>query len=224
MFVAYFEAYYKGNFTDRMSTRLAKPEISTTVPDSEIVAAETVLLEFLIDLIDPTPVMGDAAPGSVVNGSTTFYPGAESAHSLQPRKLCTDSTWLPYSLRYNGAERLGIARSRKWRRRSGGSRGRTGGKYARRHLIGIGRARQDLYRRQPDAQCNGQDSCISRRTPRNPRLLLLDPAACQIQCDRTRNLEAALLLDRHESGLGGYDTPHIRARAPASFSVGAVSL
>src|SRR6266851_446566 len=76
MFVAYFEAYYKGNFTDRMSTRLAKPEISTTVPDSEIVAAETVLLEFLIDLIDPTPVMGDAAPGSVVNGSTTFYPGA----------------------------------------------------------------------------------------------------------------------------------------------------
>jgi hypothetical protein len=77
MFVAYFEAYYKGNFTDRMSTRLAKPEISTTVPDSEIVAAETVLLEFLFDLIDPTPVMGDAAPGSVVNG-TTFYPGASS--------------------------------------------------------------------------------------------------------------------------------------------------
>jgi hypothetical protein len=45
--------------------------------------------------------------------------------------------------------------------------------------------------------------------------LLLDPAACQIQCDRTRNLEAALLLDRHESGLGGYDTLHIPARAPS---------
>jgi hypothetical protein len=78
MFTAYFEAYYKGNFTDRMGTKLDKPQISTTVPDAEIVAAETVLLEFLIDLIDPTPVMGDAAPGSVVNGSTTFYPGAST--------------------------------------------------------------------------------------------------------------------------------------------------
>ena len=72
-FVKYFEAYYNGKFVDRMGTLLAKPEISSTVPDSEIVAAETVLLEFLIDSIDPTPVMGDAAPP--VSATTTFYPG-----------------------------------------------------------------------------------------------------------------------------------------------------
>jgi hypothetical protein len=76
MFIEYFKAYYKGEFTDRMGTQLDKPQISTTVPDSEIVAAETVLLEFLVDLIDRTPVMGDAAPGSVVKNSTIFYPGA----------------------------------------------------------------------------------------------------------------------------------------------------
>jgi hypothetical protein len=73
-FVAYFEAYYNGEFIDRMGTLLDKPQIPSTVPDSEIVAAETVLLEFLIDAIDPSPVMGDAATGSV-NANTTFYPG-----------------------------------------------------------------------------------------------------------------------------------------------------
>ncbi|HKV92429.1 MAG TPA: hypothetical protein VJW20_07775 [Candidatus Angelobacter sp.] len=71
-FIKYFEAYYKGNFVDRMGTSLDKPQISSTVPDSEIVAAETVLLEFLIDLIDPTPVMGSDA---VVTKTTIFYPG-----------------------------------------------------------------------------------------------------------------------------------------------------
>jgi hypothetical protein len=73
-FVAYFEAYYNGKFVDRMSTLLDKPQISATIPDSEIVAAETVLLEFLVDLIDPTPVMGDAPFGSL-DANTTFYPG-----------------------------------------------------------------------------------------------------------------------------------------------------
>ncbi len=73
-FIAYFEAYYNGKFVDRMGTALDKPQISSTVPDSEIVAAETVLLEFLIDSIDPTPVMGDDTQNSIT-ASTTFYPG-----------------------------------------------------------------------------------------------------------------------------------------------------
>jgi hypothetical protein len=71
-FIAYFEAYYNGEFTDRLGTALDKPQISSTVPDSEIVAAETVLLEFLIDTIDTTPVMGDTA---AVTANTKFYPG-----------------------------------------------------------------------------------------------------------------------------------------------------
>ena len=71
-FIAYFEAYYNGKFVDRLGTVLDKPQISSTVPDSEIVAAETVLLEFLIDAIDPTPVMGDTA---AITTNTNFYPG-----------------------------------------------------------------------------------------------------------------------------------------------------
>jgi len=77
--VAYFKAYYDGKFYDRMSNAIAKPQmpltltagpspISFSVPDSEIVAAATVLLEFLIDCIDPTPVMVDPT-------GTTYYPG-----------------------------------------------------------------------------------------------------------------------------------------------------
>jgi hypothetical protein len=73
-FLAYFKAYYHGKFFDRMGTATSKPQISLTIPDSDIAAAETVLLEFLIDAMDPTPVMGDAAPGSV-NTNTHFYPG-----------------------------------------------------------------------------------------------------------------------------------------------------
>jgi hypothetical protein len=68
----YLHIYYSGKFYDRMGTAVAAPQISTTIPDSEIAAAETVLLEFLIDTIDPTPVMGDSDP---VTGNTVFYPG-----------------------------------------------------------------------------------------------------------------------------------------------------
>jgi hypothetical protein len=72
-FVAYFKAYYGGKFVDRMGTTIDKPQISQTIPDSEIAAAETVLLEFLVDAMDPTPVMGDEPS---VTANTTFYPGA----------------------------------------------------------------------------------------------------------------------------------------------------
>ena len=68
--VAYLKAYYNGNFYDRLGTSISKPQLpdlsnlvsslsNFSLPDSEIVAAETVLLEFLVDNIDPTPVMGN---------------------------------------------------------------------------------------------------------------------------------------------------------------------
>jgi hypothetical protein len=73
-FVRYFEAYYKGNFVDRMGAAVDKPQISTTIPDSEIAAAETVMLEFLVDLIDSTPVMGNDEYDKL-SENTKFYPG-----------------------------------------------------------------------------------------------------------------------------------------------------
>ena len=57
--------------------------MSFSVPDSEIVAAETVLLEFLIDCIDPTPVMGDKDDHP---DGTTYYPGGSSN---EPTALAT---------------------------------------------------------------------------------------------------------------------------------------
>jgi hypothetical protein len=82
-FVAYLKAYYDGQFYDRMGTAVSKPALPSlsnpssfsnfSVPDSEIVAAETVMIEFILDYIDPTPVMGnDPDPGK----ATMFWPGA----------------------------------------------------------------------------------------------------------------------------------------------------
>lgn len=97
--VAYLKAYYDGKFYDRMGTAVSKPQLPTTsnlvsslsnfsVPDSEITAAETVLLEFLMDTVDPTPVMGNTkcpipatsadpscTPPSTDPKTTTYYPG-----------------------------------------------------------------------------------------------------------------------------------------------------
>jgi hypothetical protein len=97
--VAYLKAYYDGKFYDRMGTAVTKPQIPSasqtvnqlisstpinfSVPDSEIVAAETVLLEFLIDCIDPTPVMGDKDNHP---SGTTYYPGGSSN---EPTALAT---------------------------------------------------------------------------------------------------------------------------------------
>lgn len=107
-FIAYFEAYYKGNFVDRMGTQLDKPQISSTVPDSEIVAAETVLLEFLIDLVDRTPVLGDAAPNSV-SKDTTFYPGA---NTNQPTAYST--RLVPYVQIPTDPNACGITTTNAW--------------------------------------------------------------------------------------------------------------
>jgi hypothetical protein len=77
-FLSYFKTYYAGKFVDRMGNTIEKPQISTKIPDSEIVAAETVLLEFLIDAIDTTtPVMGDTDKPK--DGTTHFYPGGKTA-------------------------------------------------------------------------------------------------------------------------------------------------
>jgi hypothetical protein len=80
--VAYLKAYYDGQFYDRMGTAISKPQLpgvnnltNFSIPDSEIVAAETVLLEFLVDCIDPTPVMGDKDDHPT---GTTYYPGAST--------------------------------------------------------------------------------------------------------------------------------------------------
>jgi hypothetical protein len=92
--VAYLKAYYDGKFYDRMGTAITKPQLPSvtslpslsnfSVPDSEIIAAETVLLEFLIDCIDPTPVMGDKTDHP---SGTTFYPGNSSN---EPTALTTN--------------------------------------------------------------------------------------------------------------------------------------
>ena len=94
--VAYLKAYYDGKFYDRMGTAISKPQIPSlssvltanrqsnfSIPDSEIVAAETVLLEFMIDCIDPTPVMGDKDNHPA---GTTYYPGNSTD---QPTALAT---------------------------------------------------------------------------------------------------------------------------------------
>jgi hypothetical protein len=79
-FVAYFTAFYKGNFVDRMGTKVSPPTVSTTITDAEITNAEIVLLEFLIDAIDPTPVFGnkDLTGVTTIPTGITFYPGAST--------------------------------------------------------------------------------------------------------------------------------------------------
>jgi hypothetical protein len=86
-FEVYFRAYYEGKFVDRFGNAIQKPQlpnlsslvgakpVSLTITDADISAAESVLLEYLFDLIDPTPVLGDAANANAVTSATKFYPG-----------------------------------------------------------------------------------------------------------------------------------------------------
>jgi len=82
----YLSAYYKGKFYDRMGTLIGKPQLTTSqgssigntsfsLPDSQITAAETVLLEYLCDLIFPAPVMGD---GPDAKSAKNFYPAGSA--------------------------------------------------------------------------------------------------------------------------------------------------
>jgi hypothetical protein len=72
-FGKYFNEYYKGAFVDRFGQTIKKPELSMTVPNAEIAAALTFLMEYLTDLVDPTPILGDTVQESA---STKYYPGA----------------------------------------------------------------------------------------------------------------------------------------------------
>lgn len=80
-FEVYFKAYYGGTFVDRFGQPIQKPSISVglpvaiTITDAQIAAAETFLLEYLIDSIDPTPILGDTVDEK---SATTFYPGGQS--------------------------------------------------------------------------------------------------------------------------------------------------
>ena len=100
--VAYLKAYYDNKFYDRMGTLISKPQLpdssnllaslsNFSVPDSEITAAESVMLEFLVDTVDPTPVLGNTQcpiptttanptcqPASGDPSTTTYYPGNSS--------------------------------------------------------------------------------------------------------------------------------------------------
>lgn len=79
-FGTYFTDYYEGKFTDRFGQSVSKPTFSLTVPDAEIAAALIVLVEYTVDLIDPTPVLGDKDPDPTTHQfptGTTFYPGGK---------------------------------------------------------------------------------------------------------------------------------------------------
>jgi hypothetical protein len=83
---AYFAAFYEGKFVDRLGQPVQKPQISIngipialTITDAQITAAETVLIEYIADLIDPTPVLGDAETEAQISPSTKFYPAGTTA-------------------------------------------------------------------------------------------------------------------------------------------------
>jgi hypothetical protein len=74
---AYFRAYYEGKYVDRYGTKISKPELSATITDAQITAALDVLLDYVIDLADPTPVLGDKPAGSDGGApdGVKYYPG-----------------------------------------------------------------------------------------------------------------------------------------------------
>jgi hypothetical protein len=52
---------------------------SGTLPDADITAALSFLIEYAVDLFDPTPVLGDASDASHIAASTTkFYPAGNT--------------------------------------------------------------------------------------------------------------------------------------------------
>lgn len=89
-FARYFVDYYEGNFYDRLGANVTKPIISAQTPDSDIASALTIVIEYLIDLIDPTPVLvdQDVVPAThQFSSATHFYPQKPAGASQS-----TDST------------------------------------------------------------------------------------------------------------------------------------
>ena len=80
LFAGYFSAYYNGTFVDRMGQKLTPPALVTdignkTIPDSDITSAVTFLLEYVADLFDTTPVLGDTNDKATAK---TFYPSGKT--------------------------------------------------------------------------------------------------------------------------------------------------
>jgi hypothetical protein len=102
VFASYFSTYYDGKFVDRFGQTIAKPslklpdlngshgvDLSITVSDADIAGALTILVDYLADLVDTTPVFG---VGRAADGSgATYYPGDNAA---VPTALVTNMT--PY--------------------------------------------------------------------------------------------------------------------------------
>lgn len=91
-FARYFVDYYEGNFYDRLGTNVTKPTISAQIPDSDIASALTIVIEYLIDLIDPTPILVDQDVDSTTHqfsSATHFYPqkpaGASQSTDSAPK-------------------------------------------------------------------------------------------------------------------------------------------
>ena len=96
VFATYFSTFYNGKFVDRFGQTISKPNLSLPgltaangpinlsikLSDAEIGAALTVLIEYLADLVDPTPVLGSSPPGQIVSSgadATTFYPAGNKS-------------------------------------------------------------------------------------------------------------------------------------------------
>ena len=84
-FATYFTNYYEGKFVDRLGQSIKKPQIasttlsipiSITIPDADIASALTVLIEYVADLFDTTPVLIDTP---TVIAATKFYPGGTTS-------------------------------------------------------------------------------------------------------------------------------------------------
>jgi hypothetical protein len=99
VFGTYFTAYYSGKFYDRLGKNLAKPTISLTVSDAEIAGALSFLLEYTVDLIDPTPVLGsDPTPVDAVAGTAAAAPAVGDAATKGTTYFPGNSTNKPTAL------------------------------------------------------------------------------------------------------------------------------
>lgn len=80
-FAGYFVAYYTGEFVDRLGQKIERPKfdvsfpLALVIPNADIAAAVSVIVEFIVDLVDPTPVLGNAETAGAVTKETKFYPG-----------------------------------------------------------------------------------------------------------------------------------------------------
>jgi hypothetical protein len=94
-FARYFVDYYEGNFYDRLGTNVTKPTISAQTPDSDIASALTIVIEYLIDLIDPTPVLVDQDMDATTHqfpNTTHYYPQSPAGQKPADSAQSTDST------------------------------------------------------------------------------------------------------------------------------------